>query len=390
MNINDENQLLLKKIADFLYEYKYKELTTIGVSYGRTGVATFLLIYSKYYKNKNFYDKGEEIISNVIDDIIKGNLQEKRKRENLNEFGIFMEFAVKHKLLNIDTNSFLEYFDEFIFEQMVDLLEKGDYDVASGALSMGYYFISRYNSKEGIKTYLNFLLKKILEISKNSEKGHIYWQSTLFDGDRIYLGMHGSSQIILFCLKLYQLGIEKELCLEIIEKASWYMVENRIKHKKCFFPIVIGYPIERAPLEWAYGDLLVAYTLYLSGNLLKIDVFKNLAIQSFELASNRIEDSKVVVDAGLVHGTMGTALMFQKIYYLTKEEKYRVAAIHCSINAKSYFDKYDSPYLSYKAYYEIDNPGSHVSFYSGLAGIGTAIMGVSNNDFMYFDELLFM
>lgn len=380
----------LSEIADFLLDYDYNELSTIGIRYGKLGIALFLLIYGKHSKSQKFSDKADQIISDVIKDLLNGNLSTKRPRENLVDFGRFMEFTNKHKLYASQTNCFLQDLDVYFTKEMKMLISIGDYDVIDGALSIGYYYILRFNSQPEIKEELAYLVKSVYNMGKVDAQGDLYWVSTLFDGDRIYLGVHGSAQIILFAEKLLKLGIEQETCLTIIRKASNFIKKNTIDSPVCKFPVVIGYPIQRGPLEWAYGDLQVAYSLMIAGLVLNDVSLQKLAAKAYRFSSERIMIDNVVVDAGLVHGIMGTAIMFNKMYQLTDEKVFKEAVRCCCNRAIDQYFTHDSPYLKYQAKYEIDIPGSHVSFISGLSGIGIAFLAIEDQSHHYFDELLFL
>ncbi len=194
----------------------------------------------------------------------------------------------------------------------------------------------------------------------------------------------------IFCIKLLELNIEKELCLLIINMASSYIYNNKIENPVAYFPIVVNQPVKRGSLEWAYGDLQVSYSLYKAGEILDIQKYKKIAIKSYDLAASRIMEEEVVVDAGLVHGITGTGLMFLKMNILLNSDKYLNAVNQCNLRLLKDFFNSESPFLSYSAKYEIDVPGSHVSFISGLAGIGIYLITINTNKYIYFDELLFM
>lgn len=379
----------LDSISDFLFQYDINQLSTIGVRYGKLGVALFDLIYASFSKNQSFYKKADEIINIVVQDVLENNISDKRVIENIVDFGKFLEFVKKNKLYNVETNKLLVDLDEFLLSEMNALFDEGDYDVIGGALSVGYYFLLRYNSDKKVITILENTIERLYDLAIKDRNDQLYWRSTLFEGDRIYLGIHGSSAAILFAFRLLELNIKPQLCEEIIRKSCNFIIETEFNHDLCHFPVIIGYPIERGPLEWAYGDLLVGFVLYKTGLKTNNNVFKEKAIKAYDYALKRIHNDNVVVDAGIVHGIIGTAIMFDKMHLLSGEIKYKQTAYDCFKIAFTKFNNDFNGPLGFKAKYDIDCPGSDISFISGISGIGIALIALIESDYYYFDELLF-
>ena len=389
MNLNKLEKELFN-ISEYLINFDESQLDTIGVRYGKLGVALFHLFFYKHYKINSHKIKGHNIILSALEDVMNNKISTKRTRENIVDFGKTMEILKNINFYYSDTNSYLEDLDELLFEECKVLLnEEKDYDIVDGALSIGFYFIERYHSNINIKTYLEEIIQSLYSLSTETETGSIFWTSALFDKDRVYIGVHGSCSIIMFAYKLLDLGISPLISQNIINKGIKFVVESLHDHPLCFFPIVIGYKIEKGPLEWVYGDLYVGYTLNIIGEYLKNEKFVKLSKSVYDLASSRIDEEQIVADAGVVHGITGTSLMFYNMFTKTDDVKYKNISIDCC-NKVFNFKNNENGYLGYKAKYDIDIPGSDISLSSGLSGIGISIISLIKNDMSLINKFLFI
>lgn len=318
------NSYLIKNkiysISEFFINYDEKKLSTIGLRYGKSGIALLHLVMYKYLKRRVHFNKFQQIIQDIIHEFLNDNISDKRRRENVIDFTKFITFLDKEDLLDFETKEILNEFDEYIYKSMKECLIEGDFDVVDGALSMGYYFLQRIDHNKNIKT-LTELTDILYDISIKN-KDNIYWISALFNKDRIYTGLHGSASIIIFCEKLYKLGINKKKNHKIIVEAANYLISLKEKKTKYIYPIVVGHINERGPLEIAYGDLLIGYSLYTAGSTINNLDFMKEGVYVFEFHSNRIDEYKVVVDAGIIHGISGTAILYDKMYIKTQEKKF--------------------------------------------------------------------
>lgn len=380
----------LFNISEYLVGFDESLLDTIGVRYGKLGVALFHLFFFKHYRIDSHKIKGHNIILSAFEDVMNNKISNKRTIENIVDFGKTMEILKNLNFYYSDTNSYLEDLDESLFEECkILLVDEKDYDIVGGALSIGFYFIERYHSNKKVKVYLEEIIQNLYSISTETETGSIFWTSALFDKDRIYIGVHGSCSIIMFAYKLLELGISPLICQNIITSGIKFVVESIHDHPLCFFPIVIGYKIEKGPLEWVYGDLYVGYTLNIIGEYLKNENFVTLSKSVYDRAVTRINEEQIVADAGVVHGITGTSLMFYNMFLKMDSSKYRSISIDCC-NKIFNFKNNESEYLGYKAKYDIDIPGSDISLSSGLSGIGISIISLIKNDVSLINKFLFI
>lgn len=387
---SDKLQKELFNISKYLIDFDESQLDTIGVRYGKLGIALFHFFFFKHYDINSHKVKGHNIILSAFEDVMSNNISSKRTRENIVDFGKTMEILKNLNFYYSDTNSYLKDLDETLFEECKFLLnEEKDYDIVDGALSIGFYFIERYHSNIKVKPYLEEIIQSLYSLSTETKTGSIFWTSALFDKDRIYIGVHGSCSIIMFAYKLLGLGILPSICRNIIYKGIKFVVESVHDHPLCFFPIVIGYKIEKGPLEWVYGDLYVGYTLNIIGEYLKNEDYVRISKDVYNLASMRINEEQTVADAGVVHGITGTSLMFYNMFIKTNDIKYKNISIDCC-NKIFNFKNNENGYLGYKAKYDIDLPGSDTSLSSGLSGIGISIISLIKNDISLINKFLFI
>lgn len=375
----------------FLTLKKNEEKTSkIGVKWGQLGYAIFYFSYAKYFQDKEAKERAISVYEEVIEKILEGNI-EGRKADEFSSFGCFTAFFNNNNMLNYDVEPLLLELDEYMAFNMKTCMSEGDYDIIGGALSPAYYFLNRKNNTTFSNENLNQLALWILEIStteKNTKNR--YWNSVMFPEKRVYLGIaHGNGSIIVFLEKLYKKNIQKALCKQVIEEAANFIMSKYHVHKKSCFPVAIGFPIVRGPLEWCYGDLGTAYALHKAGVFLANEKMKSMALDVFDFCEKRIYEEDVVKDAGLVHGAMGMAIMFQKIFQITAAPKYEQAVQKSIALAFSYEDN-KHPYAGFSSYYQLDQPGSDTGFLSGIAGIGTALINLISKDTSISDEFLYL
>lgn len=377
----------LESIAAYLLAFDENKLEGIGIKYGKLGFAIFHLMYYKHSDDIRFLEKGDLIINQTVKGILDGQFGIEGQLENILDLGRFLEFVQIHQLFEVPTNAILQDMDTSLHQQMETYLDDKYFNVMDGALSIGYYFLARCGSTQHTLASLEQLLLRLESTGELDEHNHIRWKSVFHNGTPL-VGYHGSCSIINYACKMIDLGILVETSKKLIRKSLEYVFANKVDLPTNFFRIKGGEDMKRAALELPYGDLFVGYTLYRAGEVLGDEALRSLAIDVYDLAITRLDDETVVVDSGIAHGIMGTAMMINKMYRLSGKEAYLKATEQCYKRSLSYFSNPNAPHLNYKSKYEIYPFGSDIGFIAGLSGIGMSYLAFLDPQFTYIEELV--
>lgn len=372
----------LNTIADALSNRDNLSLE-IGIKYGKIGVAIFFFFYNRMFSHSEYQNYPFTLLNDIINQINNG-YSERRINEQYADFGWFLEFAIRNRFLDInirELNNALKHIDEMQKRHLEISKESGDYDILTGMLSSGYYFLSRKDNKPSVITNIKSIIRKLYDISYFDEKNaNRFWRSKLFD-DRIYFGIsHGIISIILFLVKCYNAGIEKSMCILMIQQGISFILSYRqeiTETKDALFPIYIGCEKSDNPLGWCYGDLSIAFGLYQAAGCLA-DAKKQIVLnEAVRIAKHygRFKRSDIVVrDASIVDGVAGTGLLFNKFYRLTGDRAFHDAYVYWF---KEVF-KFSNP-RNAMAGFSVANVlndfnGKNSGLFSGISGIGLFLM----------------
>jgi hypothetical protein len=225
---------------------------------------------------------------------------------------------------------------------------------------------------------ISFLVYNIYNFATQDKDGDFFWKSpSLYN--RVYLGIsHGSCLIISFLTSIYEMGIEKELCAKILEKAINFIKKHYRKSKyRGLFPNMIGDKIEPMQFSLCYGDIGVGYALYRYSK-----VFSNSEIQSFasiilDDCLLRTKEDNLTLDASIYYGAAGLAIAFEKLGYISKDSRFSKRADYWNEQILSY-SLHSNNYAGFKSRLVEEGVIWEISFGWGIVGIGLTLM--------YFDK----
>jgi lantibiotic modifying enzyme len=144
-------------------------------------------------------------------------------------------------------------------------------------------------------------------------------------------------------------------------------------------------------MAWCYGDLGVASALWLAGNSLNDNCWKEKAIEILLHNTTRVDAADTgIKDAGLCHGTAGIAHIFNRAYCNTGVQEFKNAALY-------WFQKtadmavYKDGLAGYKTWSGPDKQYiNETSLLEGIAGIGLAFIGAVHPQCIGWDECLLL
>lgn len=305
--------------------------THIGLLNGNSGTALFLF-YLDRWKDENHYGEiGEELLYEAMEQINNG-------------FDLFIFSSgiagILWTLRHLNNEEFIEADCEFeevvpiIKTQMLLHAENNDFDYLHGAMGSCLFLLT--GSDPDVEAFQE--LVQLLENKGIQENNHIKWSQPFRDdsSETVY-GIslsHGLSSTLVLLTRILQKDPENKQVKDLLRKASAYLLSQKNDSSKklnSLYP-VFGEKGEQhleSRLSWCYGDLGIAVALYETGIALEDQQLIDEAIQIVTHACNRKDlEKNGVVDAGLCHGTVGIAHIFNRFYQKTHLEIFKETAIY--------------------------------------------------------------
>lgn len=237
-----------------------------------------------------------------------------------------------------DADDPIEAIDAYLIRTMESGGWHGPYDLISGPVGFGTYFLERLprpSAQRGIDLCLD-------EIEKRHEKswGGTTWHTPPQEipyhqlkhaPDGYYnLGVaHGIPGVIKFLSEAVTAGIERPGLGEmLVDSVRWLLARERppqslSRYSSWFVP---GLDAGDSRLGWCYGDLGVGAILFGVGKQIGRSDWQvageNLLLRCTEWQS----EEAIVRDAPLCHGAIGVAHIFNRAYQSTRNERFKHAA----------------------------------------------------------------
>ena len=373
IRINFEEQISL--ISDNLQSLR-TQIPTFGLSFGKLSIALFYCYLSDYQKD----EKHLTIAGDVLDECFEEMSPKLYKGHNyfleLAELGMFLEFVKKNNWYSADTEQFLESIDKHLYEYMKKKIALKNLDVYVGALVAGSYYLNRKTENDLVEKYLQELVVTIDSLKLLDESGGYFWQSPIFNDERVYTGIsHGSAMIINFLCGVHQKGIEIQLCEDLINKACLCLQNIKGKDtRKALYPNIIGEKLGAIQLNFCYGDLGTSYALLRASQVLKDEILHQEILNDLhDLGQLTDSASTSINDAGITYGAVGVATIFNKI---AKLENNPIFESYANFWYEKILDfrTHNNQTVGYQAQFNQYNPATNIAFGEGIAGIGIAMM----------------
>lgn len=400
MEITNCSKERLIQINKILIE-EYKTQKQLGVLAGMSGLALFQFYYSKFLDDQEHADLGVEILNHCIENLNNG----KASPTYCSGFA-----GMSWAFIHLEQEGFIDMDDELLTELdahlcaiMVFNMKSGNYDFLHGAIGYGFYFLKRFKNtkseklKARYKTYLLGLIGLLLKVSETT--GNMTkWLSivNIETGEKGYnLSLsHGMSSIVNFLSRLYiyddfRNKVEGMLCGSVNYILS-FKSEN--ENTLSLFPSYIkedGSADWKSRVAWCYGDLGIAISLWRASKVLNNLGLGVMAIETLKHTTKRLsEESSLVVDAGICHGSYGNSQIFNYMYNETNEESFKKAAsfwLQDGLNKAIFEDGY----AGYKQWSGVNKDWrKELTILEGVAGIGLCIISHLSKSDTNWDECL--
>ncbi len=320
MKITKDNIInICKRIAEKTIELlKEPNYDKPGLYNGKAGTLLFLNQLYNISKDNSIRNMALKLMDEIFEDIEKKELKFDFS-EGIAGIASAFTYISENDFINSGINNEItDNIDKYIFKSLNNSIKLENYDLLTGYLGTGLYFIEKPTTQ-----YANIGINKIVDAIKaqatySQDKKHIFFYDYMSAENeeelQINLGIaHGMPSIIIFLSKLIETGYPAIKIKTIIEKSISWVLLHQLKESDCLYPGLIP-SNTKTRLSWCYGDLDIAIMLYHAGKSLKntkwIKKSKEIAIYS----SYRRNLQKLEIwDSCFCHGTSGIAHILGKL-----------------------------------------------------------------------------
>ncbi len=298
----------------------------------------------------------------------------------------------------------------------------GPYDLVSGLVGLGVYALGRLpGSKQTLAAVLRHLAalaeRRAPADSVEGPRGDVasgrdeaqagaascdeglLWPVPRGDGGgmRYDLGIaHGAPGAIALAAHCLAAGVETERSEHLVRGALRGLRGQRLPASAASaYPYFTGAGIEPTATKpaWCYGDPGVAIALLAAARALRSPSLEGEAIALARRAAARDPAESKIFDAGLCHGTLGTAHLLNRLYQATGDESLgagarawfeRGLAMRCEGRGVGGYAFYYAP--DGKTTQWVDDP----TFLSGAAGVALALLAFASDAEPTWDRLLLL
>ncbi len=202
----------------------------------------------------------------------------------------------------------------------------GDYDLIGGLAGFGVYALDRLPRPSAVRC-LEGIVDRLHETAETLGDASTWFtpprllpprnRETHPDGYYNLGVAHGVPGVIAFLADVCRLGIRAEKARPLLDGAVRWVLSKQLREPRgARFPSIIAPGIEPHPsrLAWCYGDPGIAATLLYAARALGHDEWEHTALDiALHAATASLEDT-AVVDAGLCHGALGLAHLYNRLY----------------------------------------------------------------------------
>lgn len=379
-NIESQKICLDKIVAVMPSVDKY--IDNFHVEDGLSGLCLFYCYLAKYSGDTAYYSIAERYFEEALEKIhpkyYKKIYPTDTYDSKLASFGKLLIFLKNNDFVDEDYSSLLEQIDETLEPLLYTKFKIKDFDMWSGALAHGHYYYYRSDENDTLRKQLSELVFEIDTNALKDSDGDYYWVSPTIH-HRVYLGIsHGSSMIIAFLSALHEKGIEQELCRSIILKAANFMLKHKRSQDQGLFPNFIGDEIGPKQFSLCYGDLGIGYGLLKASQVLTDNnKITEIAQEILSKSLKRTREDNLTIDASNTYGAAGLAYAYDKIYRVTKEQRFEKRASYWHSQIVNYQTKNDE-FANFENIFPTKKNMS-VSYSWGIAGIGISLMKSIDN-----------
>lgn len=227
-------------------------------------------------------------------------------------------------------------------ETLHTLLDKGqwdqEFDLIRGLAGLGVYALERLPRAIAAKN-LSLIVERLTELAVERDGG-LTWLSkpelmipeTRAEHPHGYFNLgvaHGVPGVVAILAGACAAGVVRHVAQPLLDGAWRWMMANRLtRDAETTFPYWVRDGAEPNPTRnaWCYGDPGAATTLYWAARAVGNDAWARQALAIASRSADRPVERSGCVDAGLCHGTGGLALIYNRLWQETGDERFAETA----------------------------------------------------------------
>jgi hypothetical protein len=228
--------------------------------------------------------------------------------------------------------------DRFITRALAYGPWNGSYDLSSGLVGFGVYFVERLPARSAA-TALRYIvehLEKRAEVSHDGIAWHTPPERLSIELREFYpcgyydlSVINGAAGVIGFLAQLLDAGIERHSAQRLLDGAmNWLLVRRRSPDKPSRYGLryIPGIDGGDDPFGWCYGDLGIAAITHRAMVHESTDD-RSTAVDDLLIRCLKRTPGGSRIDApGIQNGAMGIGHVFNRLYQTSRDERFKAAA----------------------------------------------------------------
>lgn len=380
-----------EEIGEYLLNCDLDYTNDVGIMSGLAGVGLTLSLYYRNTSDERFLDKLEQTIELINKKIKAGNDIVSSYAHGIAGYAWLIIYLKENNIIEVDLNDYFFEMDDFLYCQLMLMLEAKQYDSLHKAIGIGYYFLKR-GKNEVIEQIINELYN-----NRKTINGYATW--TRYDQknykDVIDLGFaHGIPGKLFFLFKCYLKQISTKKCGEMIrENVAFIISFMNLSGTPSYLPYNIEIDqIKKfnsksnwSRLAWCYGDLSALYVLQLLPSFLPAQLNVNDMLE--HVAERRDAAATDANITGICHGSSGVAHIFFRMFLKTGNHCFEEA---CHYWLKKTLSLGNEPTGIIGHVFPENYNSQPLDLLIGISGISTVILSFLNPDLISWDESIFL
>lgn len=333
---------ILSEIAETDLNSFIHDKDSVNLFWGNSGLTLFYHYLYKATKQEKYLEKAISSIERAISN--NNSLSEKETAfcAGIAGFAWTINFLSQFEEYGIDGDEYLAELDDILYARVQKAKLEPVYDPMYGTLGYASYFLTRKGevADKALAEIVDFVDFFKVEVDSGyaweSEKSFLNKRS-LEKAIRFNMGLaHGIPAVLLLLSRIYERGIEKEKCKEIIYGGyRWMMAQNKryIEEYPQFnaqFPhhVKTTGQMRQAKISWCYGDLSIAIALAKiaerMGDNEMFEFSRTVALKTAKQVPIMVKETG---DVGICHGSAGNGFMFLKLDKIFDEKMFKGSSI---------------------------------------------------------------
>jgi len=369
-------QQIISSIEETL-EMHADVLKTVGLEEGVLGLSLF-----NYYQYLSTNDQTYlQHVSSYLDQSFSclsegGSNQNVITHLHIIEIAKYLCFLHREQIVETATiKEYLEILNPYINAYLQKKTQEKDLDAISGIIAVGHYFLDASSLTDHHKILEEIVT--IIETLSISSSNKTHWKFSFRDKKNLTIEpgfFHGIAGILFFLSLVYEKGIRKETCKNLIDQGIRFLQEHQKDCGVNLFPFELQSGKQLSYQSLVYGDVGIGYAIYRIGNILNRQEYVNYGTYILEnTVSFRDPENTHIKDAELIYGASGLFALYSDLASETNNSYFKSASQYWLDKIITHSDN-NTPWAGYDTYINGFDEDIQLSFSHGICGIGITLL----------------